>query len=116
MQFIGERVEANAIEWLRLENFGKGLSSRLFFNEQPQINWLRHGGAVDNMEEELYSFNNANQTPNIVFGVDTTTEEGRAKFKDEWDQLHQLAPEIIRKEDFLYPHEMGAQISTEPYF
>ena len=116
MQFIGERVEANAIEWLRLENFGKGLSSRLFFNEQPQINWLRHNGHVDNMEEELYSFNNANQTQNIVFGLDTTTEEGRAKFKAEWEQIHMLTPEIIKKEDFMFPHEMGAQISTEPYF
>lgn len=27
-----------------------------------------------------------------------------------------MTPEIVRKEDFLYPHEMGAQISTEPYF
>ena len=68
------------------------------------------------MEEELYSFNNANQTPNVVFGIDTTTEEGRAKFKEQWEELHALAPQIIKKEDFLYPHEMGAQISTEPYF
>jgi len=116
MQFTGERVEATILQWFRLENFGKGLSSRLFFNEQPQINWLRHSGHVDNMEEELYSFNNANQTPNVVFGIDTTTEEGRAKFKEQWEELHALAPQIIKKEDFLYPHEMGAQISTEPYF
>jgi len=27
-----------------------------------------------------------------------------------------MTPEIVTKEDFLYPHEMGAQISTEPYF
>ena len=27
-----------------------------------------------------------------------------------------LTPEIIKKEDFMFPHEMGAQISTEPYF
>ena len=52
-QFVGERVEANAIEWFRLEQFGKGLSSRLFFNEQPQINWLRHNGHIDDMNEEL---------------------------------------------------------------
>jgi hypothetical protein len=37
------------------------------------------------MDEELYSFNNANITPNIVFGIDTTTEEGRAKFRAEWE-------------------------------
>lgn len=116
MQFTGERQEANVIQWFRLEQFGKGMSSRLFFNEQPQINWLRHNGHVDNMKEELYSFNNANQTPNIVFGIDTTTAEGREKFKAEWDQLHALAPEIIKKEDFMYPHEMGGNLSTEPYF
>jgi hypothetical protein len=68
------------------------------------------------MEEELYSFNSANQTPNITFGGETHSEEGRAKFRAEWEALHQLAPEIIKKEDFLYPHEMGAQISSEPYF
>lgn len=116
MQFSGERIEANLLESLRFENFGKGLSSRLFFNETPQINWLRHKGDVNNMEEEFYSFNNANQTQNIVFGIDTTTEEGRAKFKAEWDQIHMMTPEIVTKEDFLYPHEMGAQISNEPYF
>lgn len=85
MQFSGDRIEANLLESLRFENFGKGLSSRLFFNETPQINWLRHRGNVNDMEEEFYSFNNANQTQNIVFGIDTTTEEGRAKFKAEWE-------------------------------
>lgn len=116
MQFVGERTEANALQWFRLEQFGKGTSSRLFFNEQPQINWLRHNGHVDDMDEELYSFSNANQTPNIVFGIDTTTAEGREQYKAEWSALHEMTPEIVRKEDFLFPHEMGAQISTEPYF
>lgn len=116
MQFSGERQEANVLQWFRMEQFGKGLSSRLFFNEQPQINWLRQGAHSEDLDSELYSFNNANQTPNIVFGIDTTTAEGREKFKAEWEQLHQLAPEIIKKEDFLYPHEMGAQISNEPHY
>ena len=32
-QQAGERTEANLLQMLRFENFGKGLSSRLFFNE-----------------------------------------------------------------------------------
>lgn len=68
------------------------------------------------MDQELYSFSNANQTPNVVFGIDTTTAEGREQYKAEWQALHEMAPEIIKKEDFLFPHEMGAQISNEPYF
>jgi len=115
-QFCGERVEANIAEWFRLEQWGKGLSSRLFFNEQPTFNWIRHQGHVDDLNSELYSFAHANQDTNIVFGIDTTTEEGRAKYKALWEDLHALTPEIVKKEDFLYPHEMGAQISTEPHF
>ena len=68
------------------------------------------------MEEELYSFSNANQTPNVVFGIDTTTAEGREAYKAEWQALHEMAPEVVKKEEFLFPHEMGARISTEPYF
>jgi hypothetical protein len=116
MQFAGERLEANIAEWFRLEQWGKGASSRLFFNEQPKINWIRHQGHVDDMKTELYSFAHANQDTNIIFGIDTNTEEGRTKYKAIWEDLHSLAPEIVRKEDFLYPHEMGAQISTEPHF
>merc|ERR1712086_744952 len=93
-----------------------GASSRLFYNEVAQPNWLRHNGHLDNPEEVVYSFCNANQDQNVMFGIDTTTEEGRLQFKAEYDALHQLAPEIIRMEDFQFPHEMGKQISTEPYF
>lgn len=116
MQFAGERLEANVAEWFRLEQWGKGASSRLFFNEQPTINWVRHQGHVDDIKSELYSFAHANQSNNVVFGIDTNTEEGRAKYKAIWEDIHALAPEIVKKEDFLYPHEMGAQISTEPHF
>lgn len=116
MQFGGERLEANIAEWFRLEQWGKGASSRLFFNEQPTINWVRHQGHVDDLKSELYSFAHANQNTNVVFGIDTNTEEGRAKYKAIWEDIHSLAPEIVKKEDFLYPHEMGAQISTEPHF
>lgn len=116
MQFWGERQEPNIIEWVRLEQFGKGTSSRLFYNEVPHPTWLRHNGHLDNKEEVLYSFTHANQDQQIVFGIDTTTEEGRAQFKAEYDALHALAPEIIKKEDFQFPHEMAKIQTTEPYY
>lgn len=51
-----------------------------------------------------------------MFGIDTTTEEGRAQFKKEWETLSQIAPELLSKEDMVYPHEMPAKISNEPHF
>lgn len=116
MQFWGERQEPNIIEWFRLEQFGKGSSSRLFYNEVPNPTWLRHNGHLDNPEEVLYSFTNGDQDQQIVFGIDTTTEEGRLQFKQEYETLHELCPEIIRMEDFQYPHEMGKWVSNEPHF
>lgn len=116
MQFWGERQEPNIIEWFRLEQFGKGSSSRLFYNEVPNPTWLRHNGHLDNPEEVLYSFTNGDQDQQIVFGIDTTTEEGRLQFKEEYETLHELCPEIIRMEDFQYPHEMGKWVSNEPHF
>jgi hypothetical protein len=77
MQFWGERQEPNVIEWFRLEQFGKGSSSRLFYNEVPHPTWFRHNGHLDNPEEVLYSFTNGDQEQQIIFGIDTTTEEGR---------------------------------------
>ena len=41
--------------------------------------WHRHNSHLDNPEETLYSFNNANQDSNIIFGIDTSTAEGRAQ-------------------------------------
>ena len=116
MQFWGERQEPNVIEWLRLEQFGKGSSSRLFYNEVANPTWLRHNGHLDNPEEVLYSFTNGDQDQQVVFGMDTTTEEGRVAFKAEWDALSEMAPEIIKKEEMLYPHEMGKFVSQEPHF
>jgi hypothetical protein len=59
MQFTGERMEPNAIEWLRFEQWGKGNSSRLFYNEVPKTNWFRYGGHLDDVENQLYSFTKA---------------------------------------------------------
>merc|ERR1712048_108710 len=51
-----------------------------------------------------------------IFGMDTTTEEGRAAFRAEYEALAELAPEIVKKEDMVFPHEMAPQISQEPHF
>lgn len=116
MQFFGERQEPNVVQWFRGEQIGQGSSSRLFYNEVPKTTWWRHHGHMDDIDKSVYSFTHANQNRQVIFGIDTTTEEGRAQYKKEYETLHELAPEIIRMEDFQYPHEMGKFVSTEPHF
>lgn len=48
--------------------------------------------------------------------MDTTTPEGQAEFKAEYEALCEMAPEIVKKEDFIFPHELAPQVSTEPHF
>jgi len=74
---VGERLEPNIIQWFRFEQWGKGASSRLFYNEVPHPTWFRYGGHLDNPEKVLYSFTHADQDQQMIFGIDTTTEEGR---------------------------------------
>lgn len=50
-----------------------------------------------------------------MFGVDTTTAEGREIFKREWDTMASLVPELLSKEDLVFPHEVQ-QVSTEPHY
>lgn len=64
----------------------------------------------------LHSFTHGDQEQPIVFGIDTTTAEGREQFKREWDNLCELAPEILKKEDITFPHELPAQLTNEPHF
>lgn len=116
MQFWGERHEPNPLQWLRLEQFGKGASSRLFYNEVPHPWWHRHGGHLDNPEEVLYSFTHADQQTQIDFGIDTTTDEGRAAWAAEYAAFAELAPEIVKKEHFAYPHQLPKYVSQEPHF
>lgn len=52
----------------------------------------------------------------MIYGMDTTTEEGRAAYKAEYDYISEMAPQIVRKEDMEYPHEMALPISNEPHF
>jgi hypothetical protein len=116
MQFTGERLEPNILNWFRLEQWGKGNSSRLFYNEVPKPTWMRYGGHLDNPERTLWSFKDADQEHKFVFGIDTTTPEGREQFKKEWETACQLVPELISKEDMVYPHEHQNYITNEPHF
>ena len=103
MQFAGERQEPNVIEWFRMEQWGKGASSRLFYNETPKPNWFRNGGHFDTAET-VYSFTKAEQDQKFLFGLDTTTAEGREAFKKEWETMSNLVPELLSKDVIVYPH------------
>jgi hypothetical protein len=115
------------LQWFRFEQWGGGFGSRLFYNEVPQLNtgksWWRNGGYLlqnENDDREahrrLHSFTHANQVRDLDFGMDTTTPEGREAFKAEWDNLSELAPELIKKEDLVFPHEQVPTLSSEPHF
>jgi len=123
MQSGGNRQGPNPLQLFRIEFFGQGFSSRLFYNEVPQPTWWRAGGHLfENPDDEkerfkkLYSFTHANQEPQLIFGIDTTTEEGRKQFKAEYDALCEMAPELMKKEHLVYPHEMPAFVPNEPHF
>lgn len=116
MQFFGERHEPNIIQWFRLEQAGKGNSSRLYYNEVPNPTWYRHGGHLENKEDALWSFTHGDSETPMLFGIDTTTPEGREAFKKEWEIMHKIAPEIVKKETFVFPHEIRDSIPTEPHF
>ena len=121
-QFAGERQEPNPLQWLRFENWLGGYGSRLFYNEVPKMSWRRQKGHIleeDNEAERdrvLYSFTHANQDQHIMFGMDTRTPEGQAAFKAEYEKLCELAPEIIKKEDMIMPHEQPPRLPDEPHF
>jgi len=48
--------------------------------------------------------------------MDTSTPEGRAKFTEEYHALCEMAPELMKKEDLIFPHELPAPITQEPHF
>jgi hypothetical protein len=88
----------------------------LFYNEVPKPRWDRLGGHLTDPDRTLYSFTHANQDTPLIFNIDTTTAEGREEFKKEWDAAAEMVPELISKEDLVYPHEMPKYISDEPHF
>lgn len=82
----------------------------------PKPTWWRYSGHLDDAEETLYSFTQANLDQKLVFGIDTTTEEGRARFKAEFDAFAEIAPEILKKDDLIFPHEMPSEVPQEPHY
>jgi hypothetical protein len=120
--FSGERQEPNPLQWFRFENWFGGYGSRLFYNEVPQLGWKRQKGHMFSNDTDaerdrtLYSFTHANQDRAIMFGMDTRTPEGQAAFQREYETLCELAPEIVKKEDMVFPHEMPPRLSEEPHF
>lgn len=69
------------------------------------------------MDKALYSFTWAAQDEPVKFdGIDTTTPEGRAQYKADYDQMCALTPELIKAEHMMFPHEMPAKVSQEPHF
>ncbi len=116
MQFAGDRLEPNIIEWFRIEQIWKGNSSRLFYNEVPMPTWMRQKGHIADKAKELYSFTHASQEHHFVFGMDTTTDAGRKAFEAEWERVAEMVPELISKDDIVYPHEHQKYISDEPHF
>ena len=48
--------------------------------------------------------------------MDTRTPEGQAAFQKEYETLCELAPEIIKKEEMIMPHEMPPRLPDEPHF
>lgn len=68
-------------------------------------------------DKALYSFTWANQDEPLKFdGIDTTTPEGRAQYTADYEQMCALTPELIKKENLVFPHEMKAAVSNEPHF
>lgn len=59
MQFTGQRQDPNLINWFRLEHYGHGMSSKLFYNEVPKPTWYRHKGHLDDIDREVFSFTHA---------------------------------------------------------
>lgn len=118
MQFWGSRVEPNPLNWFRGEQFGKGFSSRLFYNELPNPWWYRHQGHMDMEQRDdiLYSFTHGDEHQRINFGLDTTTEEGRKAFQAIVDELVALTPELYKDSKVVFPHEMPKAVPSEAHF
>jgi hypothetical protein len=120
--YNNRRQEPNPLQYLRFENIFGGAGTRLFYNEVPQFSWMTQQGhmteTTDEREKEraLFSFTHANQDKPLVFGMDTATPEGQAAYRAEYEALCELAPEIIKKEDMVFPHQMAQQVSKEPHF
>lgn len=120
--YNNRRQEPNPLQIFRFEQLWGGNGARLFYNEVPQLSWLKQKGHLvesnDEKEKEraLFSFTHANQDKELLFGMDTSTPEGQAAFKAEYEALAEMAPEIIKKDEMVFPHQLPQRVSTEPHF
>lgn len=106
-----QRFEPVPLNWLRIEFFGKGYGSRLFFNETPNPRTFRHGGHLQDIND-LYSFKHADNLTDNLFGVDGTTPQGKQKLEEIVKYWKELAPGIF---DDCLP-ERNEYVSSEPHF
>lgn len=119
MPFGGERLEPNAINWLRVEQIGKGFSSRYFYNEVPNPGWHRHGGHLDDKDKTLFSFKYGDQKHDDVLGFDVSTQEGRDALDAEVNRWKQMTPEIHESFGLAEGPDSWSNkkyISEEPHF
>lgn len=123
VMYGGFRLGPNPLSLLRVEFLLGGAGARFFYNEVPRPTWWRGNGHIfDNPDDEaerfkkLHSFTHANQDFPLIFGIDTSTEEGRKQFQAEFEALAEMAPDLVKKSDLVFPHEMPAYVPNEPHF
>lgn len=109
---IGQRLENNLLNALRWEHFGKGRSSRFFYNEVPNPQIYRYGGHLDAPEKVLYSFKDADQHSHNPFGVDPNSPQGKEKLVEILEFWRKMAPELFNE---VVP-ELKQYVSKEPNF
>jgi len=114
MQFSGQRLDPNALQWARHEQWGKGFSSRLFYNETPNPQAFRHGGNFNG--KNLHNFKFADQQWEDVFGFETETEEGRKHLSDTIRKWKTMMPEVFDDIDPDAELEVTPFLSQEPHF
>ncbi len=116
-QFNVQSLEPNIINLARYENWGKGLSSRFFYNEVPKPTWLRHGGRLENPDKHLYSFTHGNLGSEDLFGFDTSTPEGQKRLIDEIKYWKRVTPQTFENiPDDIDALELSNDPPTEPHF
>lgn len=117
MPFNGPGLEPNAINYFRFEQWGKGISSRFFYNEVPKPTYWRYGGHLEDPEKNLFSFNYADQGSEDLLGFDLTTPEGQKFMRDEIKFWKTITPEMMEKfPDEPEEYEATPYLSTEPHY
>lgn len=52
----------------------------------------------------------------MTFGMDTTTEEGRKQFEEIYLMMAEATPELIDKNEIIYPHQIQHRPNQEAHF